>query len=97
VVTVAGSEVGSVPGRPTVGEDGETRAGGREEICEAGTNQEQFQALFDHSHSIQLCCEYRYAHSYETSKHLQEEKGSGEMRNKSQIKNKIQAVFDYPT
>jgi len=25
------------------------------------------------------------------------EKGSGEMRNKSQIKNKIQAVFDYPT
>ena len=45
-------------------------------MCEAGTNQEQFQALFDHpTHSIQILSvrfEYRYVHGYETSKYLQE-------------------------
>jgi len=43
---VAGSEVGDVPGRLTVGEEGETTAGGK--IYEAGTNQEQLQGLFNH-------------------------------------------------
>jgi len=45
-----------------------------EEMCEAGTNQEQFQGLFDHpTRSIQtvcVCFEYKNVHSYETRKHL---------------------------
>jgi len=69
VVTVEGSEVGGVPGRPTTGEEGETTAGGKRYAKQIPikNNSKLHLTIPPTPFNNELCFEYRNVHTYETS------------------------------
>ena len=69
VVTVEGSKVGGVPGRPTMGEEGETTAGRKRYAKQMPikNNSKLHLTIPPTQFNNELCFEYRNVHSYETN------------------------------